>query len=209
MSKDKKEGKTCMIVMNSILLVIGLVVFIGMIYLSKSSNVPSVLKELSVYCSLGIVASVVLIIFSILGFCASCGGCFLFFYAVLITIMSIFFVVATISLFVVFFTMRKEDASNAIFRTINETVVSTITDPTYAADWKSFQDTVHCCGYADLERTGSACSDDDVEDCFDTIFNTVTNYSLIAALVSLVVLIVIIILNCASCKRLKSDCCSN
>ena len=32
MSKDKKEGKTCMIVMNSNLLEIGLVVFIGIIY---------------------------------------------------------------------------------------------------------------------------------------------------------------------------------
>ena len=209
MSKDKKEGKTCMIVMNSILLVIGLVVFIGMIVLSKSPNVPSVLKELSVYCSLGIVVSVVLIVFSILGFCASCGGCFLFFYAVLITIMSIFFVVSTISLFVVFFTIRKENTSNTIFQKINETLVSTIMDPTYAEDWKRFQDTVHCCGYSDLERTGSSCFDAEVDDCFDTIFNTVINYSLFAALVSLVVAIIIIILNCASCKRLKSDCCSN
>lgn len=206
MSKDKKEGSTCMICMNVILLILGIAVLGCGIYLSVGTEIPPVFKSLTDYLGMAIAFGVALIVFAILGFCAACGGCFLFVYAVVITICSIFCIVMTVVLLVLFFTIKGQDDSNAIVDFIDNSTLIMIETPDYAESWKTIQDSLKCCGYEGVGKTGAQCVEATYVDCRDSLFEIITEYSLTGAIIMLVVTIVLLILNCASCLRLKSGC---
>ena len=206
MAKDKKEGSACMICMNVILLILGIAVFGCGIYLSVGKEIPPVFASLTEYLGMAIAFGVALIIFSILGFCAACGGCFLFVYAVVITLCSVFCIVMTIVLLVLFFTIKGQGDSSPIIEFIDNSTLTIIETPEYAETWKSIQDNLNCCGYEGVEKTGDQCLEATYVDCRDGLFTVITDYSLFGAIAMLVVTIVLLILNCASCVRLKSGC---
>ena len=77
MSKDKAEGKACMNFMNGVIIVLGLVVLGFTLYLNKVSNIPPVLSNLSGLMGVGYLLGGLLVVFGIVGICASYGGCLL------------------------------------------------------------------------------------------------------------------------------------
>lgn len=94
MSEDKSCAKRCMVVMNSILLVIAFVLM-GSVWFISSSKDPAV-QAISGYCTFIGVIAVIIAVFAVVGFCASCGGCFLFFYSIAMNILSFICVVLAI-----------------------------------------------------------------------------------------------------------------
>ena len=208
MASDKKEGKGCMVFMNVLLLILGLFIIGLTIYVNTGSDIPPVIQQLGVILGMGIGIGVVLVIFSIIGFCASCGGCFLFIYCVVITILSIICVVLTIAVIIIWVGVKNlDDTSNAIVSLVDNTTINVISQPDYQDSWKSIQNALNCCGYQGFEETGDSCSaSPQGQDCRNLIFGTLVNYSLVSFIVILVATVVVIILNCASCARMKSDC---
>lgn len=217
MSKEKK-GKGCLICMNILLLILGALVIGATIYVMNGTDVPPIFKALEANCYWLIVAGVILIIFSIFGICASCGGCVLYFYSIFITLLTIVFLVVDIIFFVAYFTINPNKPDNQIVSVIDNLTLTVIQDPEAADDWKTIQDSFNCCGYNNIEttKTGSACipeslaaSPEPVSDCRALLFDVCEKYSLYASLIGLVIFLVLLILTCASCKRWKDDdCCS-
>lgn len=105
MSEDKSCAKRCMVVMNSILLVIALVLM-GSAWFISSSTDPAV-QAISGYCTFIGVVAIIIAVFAMVGFCASCGGCFLFFYAIAMNILSFICAVLAIVGIVLFVLSRK------------------------------------------------------------------------------------------------------
>lgn len=208
MSEDKAKGKACMNVMNVILIILGIVVAGLTIYLNKVSDVPPVLSNLKGIMSGGYLIGGLLIVLGLIGICASYGGCLLYIYCILITILSIVCVVATIALIVVTVGMKlSESGNNSIIGTVDNFTIDFVTNDNNKEAWKTVQDALKCCGYTGLEETGDACTADPKgPDCREFIFDQLESYCLLATIIILVVTIYVIIINCASCARWKSDC---
>lgn len=212
MSKDKAEGKTCMNFMNGVLIVLGLVVLGFTLYLNKIDNIPPVLSSLSGLMGVGYLLGGLLVVFGIVGICASYGGCLLYLYSILITILSIVCVVATIAIIVVTVGMKlKESGNSTIIDKADNITMSYVTNEANAESWKNMQNALKCCGYMGLEETGDLCTptEPDTEkgpDCREFIFEQLEKYCLVATIVVLVVTIFVLIINCATCARCKSDC---
>ena len=208
MSKDKAEGKACMNFMNGVLIVLGLVVLGFTVYLNKVDNIPPVLSSLSVLMGVGYMIGGLLVVFGIIGICASYGGCLLYLYSILITILSIICVVATVAIIVVTVGMKlKESGNSSIIDKVDNITMSYVTNEANAESWKNMQNALKCCGYTGLEETGETCTADPKgPDCREVIFEQLEKYCLVATIVILVVTIFVIIINCASCARCKSDC---
>lgn len=100
MTSYKPFAQRCMVVMNSILLVLSLILFGTMWYVNSSSD-PA-FKAIAGYSTFMGVVAVIIAVFAILGFCASCGGCFLFFYSVALNILSFICIVITVVGFVLY-----------------------------------------------------------------------------------------------------------
>ena len=106
MSKEK-EGKGCMVCMNVLLLVLAILAGAGCVYITNSKDVPPVVESLKGYTTMVMVVCVFVAVFAILGLCASCGGCFLFFYAVVMNIISLACIIVSIA-FIALFVMSKK-----------------------------------------------------------------------------------------------------
>lgn len=212
MSKDKAEGKACMNFMNGVLIVLGLVVLGFTLYLNKVSNIPPVLSNLSGLMGVGYLLGGLLVVFGIVGICASYGGCLLYLYSILITILSIICVVATIAIIVVTVGMKlKESGNSTIIDKVDNFTMSYVTNEANAESWKNMQNALKCCGYTGMVETGDLCTptEPDTEkgpDCREFIFEQLEKYCLAATIVVLVVTIFVLIINCATCARCKSDC---
>lgn len=207
MSKDKAEGKACMNFMNGVLIVLGLVVLGFTLYLNKVDNIPPVLSNLSGLMGVGYLLGGLLVVFGIVGICASYGGCLLYLYSILITILSIICVVATIAIIVVTVGMKlKESGNSTIIDKVDNFTMSYVTNEANAESWKSMQNALKCCGYTGMVETGDLCAEPKGPDCRDLIFEQLEKYCLAATVVVLVVTIFVLIINCATCARCKSDC---
>lgn len=213
MSKEK-EGKGCMIFMNVLLFILGAFVVGATIYVMNGKDVPPVFDALKAYCYWLIVGGVFLIIFAIIGFCASCGGCFLYFYSIIITLITIVVLVLDIIFVVAYFAIDPEKTDNSIVKAIDNLTMTVITGDA-SDEWKTVQNSFKCCGYNDIleTKTGDLCANEGLEvtsepiqDCRALLFEVCEKYSLYAVIVGLVIFIVLLILTCASCKRWKSDC---
>lgn len=206
MAKDNEKSNGCLICMNVILLLIGLFVTGAAIYLSFGKDIPPVIQQLSGYIGMAIIFGVILIVFSVIGFCASCGGCFLFIYALVITVCSIFCIVITVVLAITFFAVKGGSEENSIIRTVDNITIQFVESPDSAEAWKALQDSLKCCGYMGYGLTGDACATD-FTDCRALIMDTVAQYNQIALIISAVITLVILILNCSSCHFLKNGGC--
>ena len=105
MSDDNNGAKRCMVIMNTILLVLALGLFGFSIFLSLSEH-PTV-QAISGYAHLITVIAIVIACFAIIGYCASCGGCFLYCYSFAIFIISIACLIVTIVSFAFYFLSKK------------------------------------------------------------------------------------------------------
>lgn len=207
MSKDKAEGKACMNFMNVVLIVLGLVVVGFTVYLNKVEDIPPVLSSLSGLMGVGYMLGGLLVVFGIIGICASYGGCLLYLYSILITILSIVCVVATIAIIVITVGMKlKESGNSVIIDKVDNITMSYVTNEANAESWKNMQNALKCCGYTSLEETGDLCVAPKGPDCRELIFEQLEKYCLAATIVVLIVTIFVLIINCATCARCKSDC---
>ena len=208
MSKGEAEGKKCMNFMNGVLIFLGLVVLGFTLYLNKVDNIPPVLSSLSGIMGIGYLLGGLLVVFGIVGICASYGGCLLYLYSILITILSIICVVSTIAIIVVTVGIKlKESGNSSIIDKVDNFTMGYVTNEANAESWKNMQNTLKCCGYTGLEQTGDLCEGDEkAPDCREFIFDQLEKYCLAATIVILVVMIYVLIINCATCTRCKSDC---
>ena len=206
MSKERK-GKACLICMNAILLILGAILAGSAIYVMNAKELPPVFEAIKSNCMWLMFGGIALVIFAIVGFCASCGGCLLYLYCIIITLLTIVFLIVDIALFSVFFSIKGGKSSTIEF--IDNATLSVIQEEDYAEVWKGIQDTVKCCGYNNIleTKTGEVCTEATPVDCREMLMDACENYCLYAAIVCLVVLIVLLILSCASCKRWKDDDC--
>ena len=206
MSKER-EGKGCLICMNVLLLILGAILAGSAIYAMNAKELPPVFEGIKSNCMWLMFGGIALVIFAIVGFCASCGGCLLYLYCIIITLLSIVFLIVDIALFVVFFCIKG--GNSLTIESIDNATLSVIQKENYTEEWKGIQDTLKCCGYNNIleTKTGKFCTEATPVDCKEMFINACENYSLYAAIVCLVVLIVLLILSCASCKRWKDDDC--
>ena len=206
MAKDSEKKNGCLVCMNVILLLIGLFVTGASIYLSFGKDIPPVIQQLSSYVGMAIIFGVILIVFAVIGFCASCGGCFLFIYSLIITVCSIFCLVVTIILAVTFFTIKGDNQDSEIVRAVDNITIQFVESPDSAVAWKALQDSLGCCGYMGYGLTGDACASE-FTDCREMVMTTVIKYNQVALIVAAVITLVILILNCSSCYFLKNGGC--
>ena len=90
--------------MNVLLLVLALLAGAGSLYVSNSKEIPMAVAALKGYATLVLSVSIFVAVFAVIGLCASCGGCFLYIYAIVIS-----FVCLIVSIiFVVFFVLSKK-----------------------------------------------------------------------------------------------------
>lgn len=206
MSKER-EGKGCLICMNVLLFILGAILAGSAIYVMNAKELPPVFEAIKSNCMWLMFGGIALVIFAIVGFCASCGGCLLYLYCIIITLLTIVFLIVDIALFSVFFSIKGGKSSTIEF--IDNATLSVIQEEDYAEVWKGIQDTVKCCGYNNIleTKTGEVCTEATPVDCREMLMDACENYCLYAAIVCLVVLIVLLILSCASCKRWKDDDC--
>ena len=162
--------------MNGVLIVLGLVVLGFTLYLNKVDNIPPVLSNLSGLMGVGYLLGGLLVVFGIIGICASYGGCLLYLYSILITILSIICVVATIAIIVVTVGMKlKESGNSTIIDKVDNFTMSYVTNEANAESWKNMQNALKCCGYTGMVETGDLCTptEPDTEkgpDCREFIF---------------------------------------
>ena len=212
MEKVAITGKSCLICMNVLLLILGALVAGFAFYVMYAKDVPPVFEIIKSNCLLMMFGGIALVIFAIVGFCASCGGCILYLYCIIITLLTVVFLVIDIVLFVIFTDIKTNKIS--IIDQIDNGTITVITNPDYAEEWKSIQDNFKCCGYNNIieTRTGDVCpvsevTESPVVDCKALLIDACSDYSLYAAIVCLVVFIVLLILTWSSCKRWKDDDC--
>ena len=206
MSKER-EGKGCLICMNVLLLILGTLLAGSAIYVMNAKELPPVFEVIKSNCMWLMFGGIALVIFAIVGFCASCGGCLLYLYCIIITLLTIVFLIVDIVLFAIFFMIKG--GKNSAIEFIDNATLTVIQKEDYAEEWKGIQDTLKCCGYNNVveTRTGDVCTEASFVDCKEMLVTACENYSLYAAIVCFVVLIVLLILSCASCKRWKDDDC--
>ena len=96
-----------MVCMNVLLLVLAIIAGVGAMYITKAKDIPPVVESIKGYTTMVMVVCVFVGIFAILGLCASCGGCFLFFYAIFMNIISLGCIILSIALVILFFMSKK------------------------------------------------------------------------------------------------------
>ena len=103
----EKSGKGCLVCMNVLLLVLALLAGAGSLYVSNSKEIPMAVAALKGYATLVLSVSIFVAVFAVIGLCASCGGCFLYIYAIVMNVISFMCLIVSI-IFVVFFVLSKK-----------------------------------------------------------------------------------------------------
>lgn len=190
-----------MICMNTILVILGLFILGAGLYLSVGKGIPPVLDVMSRYLTVITWFGVALVVFGVLGYCAACGGCFLFVYVLVITLCTVCCLIALIGTIVGFFALKNE----AFLDQIDNSTMTIVESEEYAEQWKEIQDKMKCCGYKGVAETGSSCTEESV-DCRNTFLELLNKYIVRAIIVALITFIVVLLLNIGSCSILKNDC---
>lgn len=105
MSDDKPASQRCLLVMNCILIILALLLM-GCAFYIKNTDEPTI-KAFSGYTTLISIVAAVIAVFAIIGFCASFGGCFLFFYSIVMNLLTVVCIVITIVAFVFYGLSKK------------------------------------------------------------------------------------------------------
>lgn len=103
----EKSGKGCLVCMNVLLLVLALLAGAGSLYVSNSKEIPVAVQALKGYATLVLSVSIFVAVFAVIGLCASCGGCFLYIYAIVMNVISFVCLIMSI-IFVVLFVLSKK-----------------------------------------------------------------------------------------------------
>ena len=194
----------CFILLNCILLLLGVCMLISTIYVMNDTTFMPVAKELPFVWEIAILASIALVILSVFGFGASCGGCTLYFYLMIALLLNILLFAGSIAAFLVFFAMKTPTSENGIAHLVNTTIASWVEDPYAATAWKKIQDLMKCCGYYGHQQTGFSCLSTLYTDCSGGIFELITNGSLFGGISVAVMVLVLLVMNCVTCRMLKT-----
>ena len=203
MTKENRKGRVCFVLLNCILLLLGVLLLISIVYVMNDTAFISFAKELSLVWEIGILVSIVLVILSVFGFGASCGGCTLYFYVLIMSVLNLFFLVGSVAAFLVFFAFKAPKPENRIVQIVNTTIVARIEDPYVAADWRKLQDSMDCCGYYRLQQTGFSCLRTAYTDCSDVVLELLTKGGLFGGIGFVVMVLVLLLVNCVTCRVLK------
>ena len=195
----------CFILLNCILLLLGVCMLISTIYVMNDTTFMPVAKELPFVWEIAILASIALVILSVFGFGASCGGCTLYFYLMIALLLNILLFAGSIAAFLVFFSLKTPTSENGIAHLVNTTIASWVEDPYAATDWKKIQDLMKCCGYYGHQQTGFSCLSTLYTDCSGGIFELITNGSLFGGIGVAVMVLVLLAMNCVTCRMLKTE----
>ena len=178
---------------------------ISTIYGMNDTAFIPVAKELPFVWEIAIIASIVLVILSVFGFGASCGGCVLYFYLVIALLLNILFFAGSIAAFLVFFALKKPSSENGIVHLINTTIARWVEDPHAATHWRRIQDLIECCGYYNHQQTGFSCLSTLYTDCSGVVFELITKGSLFGGIGIAVMVLVLLVMNCVTCRMLKTE----
>lgn len=177
---------------------------ISTIYVMNDTTFMPVAKELPFVWEIAILASIALVILSVFGFGASCGGCTLYFYLMIALLLNILLFAGSIAAFLVFFALKTPTSENGIAHLANTTIASWVEDPYAATDWKRIQDSMKCCGYYEHQQTGFSCLSTLYTDCSGGIFELITKGSLFGGIGVAVIVLVLLAMNCVTCRMLKT-----
>lgn len=72
--------------------------------------------------------------------------------------------------------------------------------------WKSYQNTLSCCGFKENAKTGDSCSNETPVDCRTQLYAVLGDYILFTAIALVVLTIVALILACSATYTFKDDC---
>lgn len=122
MTKKNRKGRVCFILLNCILLLLGVCMLISTIYVMNDTTFIPVAKELPSVWEIAILASIALVILSVFGFGASCGGCTLYFYLMITLLLNILLFAGSIAAFLVFFALKTPTSENGIAHLVNTTI---------------------------------------------------------------------------------------
>lgn len=205
MTKKNRKGRVCFILLNCILLLLGVCMLISTIYVMNDTTFIPVAKELPSVWEIAILASIALVILSVFGFGASCGGCTLYFYLMITLLLNILLFAGSIAAFLVFFALKTPTSENGIAHLVNTTIARWVEDPYAATDWKRIQDSMKCCGYYEHQQTGFSCLSTLYTDCSGGIFELITKGSLFGGIGVAVMVLVLLAMNCVTCRMLKTE----
>lgn len=88
---DKKKGKCCLVTLSAILFILSLLLLTGSYLLISNRYLPEEIKKDNGFYSCLIVIGVVLAVYSLFGLFSSCGGCMIYVFSPLTTLLTIVF----------------------------------------------------------------------------------------------------------------------
>lgn len=205
MKKKNRKSNVYFILLNCCLLLLGVLLLISIIYVINNTTLNAIIKELPIVCEIGIIVSFVLIILAVFGFGASCGGCALYFYVFIMTLLNLLLFVGFVAAFLIFFAFLTPKPENGIVQFINTTITKRIEDPYNTAYWKKLQDSLDCCGYHYLQQTGVSCLRTAYTDCSRVVFELISKGSLLGGIGLAIIVLVFLVVNCVAFHILKAE----
>ena len=199
---SKESSKRCLKWVNIILLILSILVLGFSLFVQFYEETP-ISSLLSPYLYTMTVVGGIIGIYAVLGLCASCEGCWLWVYGIVVTILFVVSILATIALFFVYFTTSDNNESSEIIEELDSYALLFISE--HEDEWVQIQNNIECCGYKAEYKTGSFCTNPDISDCRDVILSFFSTSTLGSTIAFVVIMILLGINSIASCRLMCSN----